>query len=168
MQQGIRRDMFGDAGVLCRIAAHLPDRLIGDWNIRTSALATTGEQIYLWPPPTPVRAERFQQFRAQRQIAIFASFALNDANDHALAVDVTHLEVDHLGPPHAGPAANRRCPGRMKGQAVGPCDGGRAFPFYADGGVTTVLDCGGKSSSSVTGSGVSIFWNFRTTLFVLV
>src|SRR3954462_9475678 len=99
----MRRDMFGDALLPRRIAAYVPHCLIGERHVRTSALAATGEQIFFWLSPTPVRAEGFQQFRVQRQVAIFASFALDDADDHALAIDVAHLEVDHFGAAHASP-----------------------------------------------------------------
>ena len=35
--------------------------------------------------------------RRQHHVAVFAAFALLDANDHAFAVDVADLERDHLG-----------------------------------------------------------------------
>jgi hypothetical protein len=35
--------------------------------------------------------------RRQHHVAVFAAFALLDANHHALAVDVADLERDHLG-----------------------------------------------------------------------
>ena len=94
--------MFGDAGLPRGVTAYVPDRLIGERHVGPSALAAAGEQIFLWLAPTPVRAQRFQQFWVQRQIAIFASFTLNDADDHALAIDVTHLKADHFGAAHPG------------------------------------------------------------------
>ena len=39
--------------------------------------------------------------RAERQIAILATFALHHADDHALAIDVTDLETSQLGASHA-------------------------------------------------------------------
>ena len=40
---------------------------------------------------------RLKQMRRQHHVAVFTAFALLDANDHALAVDVADLERDHLG-----------------------------------------------------------------------
>ena len=45
------------------------------------------------PPPG---TQQFEQMRRQHHVAVFAAFALLDANDHALAVDVGDLERDHL------------------------------------------------------------------------
>src|ERR1700681_4972893 len=46
------------------------------------------------PPPG---AQQFEQMWRQHHVAVFAAFALLDANDHAFAVDVADLEPDHLG-----------------------------------------------------------------------
>src|ERR1700694_1203666 len=46
------------------------------------------------PPPG---AQQFEQMWRQHHVAVFAAFALLDANDHAFAVDVADLERDHLG-----------------------------------------------------------------------
>src|SRR3954453_18710694 len=46
------------------------------------------------PPPG---TQQFEQKRREHHVAVFAAFALLDANDHALAVDVSDLERDHLG-----------------------------------------------------------------------
>src|ERR1700716_3783092 len=46
------------------------------------------------PPPA---AQQFEQMWRQHHVPVFAAFALFDADDHALAVDVADLERDHLG-----------------------------------------------------------------------
>src|SRR6266704_6647273 len=46
------------------------------------------------PPPGP---QQFEQMWRQHHVAVFAAFALVDADDHALAVDVADFERDHLG-----------------------------------------------------------------------
>src|SRR3954453_18713088 len=55
------------------------------------------EQPALRPRRPPPGAQQFEQMRRQHHVAVFAAFALIDANDHALAVDVADLERDHLG-----------------------------------------------------------------------
>jgi hypothetical protein len=47
-----------------------------------------------------------KQMRRQHHIAIFAAFALLDADHHALAVDVTDLQRHHLGDAQSGPVSH--------------------------------------------------------------
>ena len=47
-------------------------------------------------------AELVQQFWAQHDIAIFATLATLDVNDHAPAVDIGNFQVRQLGTPHPG------------------------------------------------------------------
>jgi hypothetical protein len=61
---------------LCRIA---------DW-----------EQPTLWPRRLPPSAQQVEQVWGEHDVTILAAFALLDADDHALAVDVGDLERDHL------------------------------------------------------------------------
>src|SRR5258708_35047733 len=46
----------------------------------------------------PVHAQRIQQSWAQHHIAVLASLAIADVNDHPLTVDVAGLKVGHLRP----------------------------------------------------------------------
>src|SRR6266566_999528 len=46
------------------------------------------------PPPG---TQQFEQMWRQHHVAVFAAFALFDADDHTLAVDVADFERDHLG-----------------------------------------------------------------------
>src|SRR5213080_2154204 len=44
----------------------------------------------------PPGTQQFEEMRIQHHVAVFAAFALLDANDHAFAIDVADLERDHL------------------------------------------------------------------------
>src|SRR3982074_2886086 len=55
------------------------------------------------PPPG---AQQFEQMWRQHHVAVFAAFALLDADHHALAVDVADLERDHLGGAQACPVGH--------------------------------------------------------------
>jgi hypothetical protein len=50
---------------------------------------------------TPVRAQCIEQLGAEHDIAIFASLATLDVNDHPLAVDVADFQVRQLGIPRS-------------------------------------------------------------------
>jgi hypothetical protein len=58
------------------------------------------------PPPG---AQQFEQMWRQHHVAVFATLALLDADDHALAVDVADLERDHLGGAQASPVGHTQC-----------------------------------------------------------
>jgi len=45
----------------------------------------------------PPGAQQFEQMWRQHHVTVFTAFALLDADDHALAVDVADLERDQLG-----------------------------------------------------------------------
>jgi hypothetical protein len=57
-----------------------------------------GEYIGFRSLPTIVLAQRFEEFRAHRDIAITRAFALPDVDDHAIAVNVAYFEQRTLGP----------------------------------------------------------------------
>jgi hypothetical protein len=59
----------------------------------------------LHPPIT----QQLKQLRRQHGIAIFASFALLDPQQHALGVDVADLERDHLGDAQPGAVGGSEC-----------------------------------------------------------
>src|SRR6266852_3796764 len=51
-------------------------------------------------------AQQLKQMRRQHHVAVFAAFALLDADDHALAVDVTDLQRHHLGDAQSRPVSH--------------------------------------------------------------
>ena len=81
-----------------------------------------GKQPALWPRRLPPGAQQFEQMRREHHVAVLAALALLDADHHALAVDVGHLQRDHLGDAQAraiGHAQRRLVlePGRRLQQA---------------------------------------------------
>jgi hypothetical protein len=52
--------------------------------------------------PAPVDTQRIEQSWAQHDVAILASLAAADMDDHALAVDVADLQVSDFSAPSAG------------------------------------------------------------------
>ncbi len=99
--QGVRRDVFGDAGPLGGLLAGFPRHLRGDGNIGAPVLHGAGKQIGLGFHPTPIDAKCLQQLRAQRHIAVVAALALTDVHHHALAIDVSGFQAAQLGAAHA-------------------------------------------------------------------
>jgi len=52
-----------------------------------------GEQMRFGLHPAPVFPQHFQQLRSQWHITITIPFAMTDVDDHAVAVDVFHLQA---------------------------------------------------------------------------
>jgi len=50
----------------------------------------------LAPKPAPVDAQCIEQLGTEHDIAVLASFAAPDMNDHPLAVDVADLQMRHF------------------------------------------------------------------------
>ena len=51
--------------------------------------------------PSPVRTEFFEQDRAEHHVAVLATLAALDVENHALAVHVADLQASQLGVPNA-------------------------------------------------------------------
>ena len=52
--------------------------------------------------PPPVRAQFFEQHRAEHHVAVLATFAALNVENHALAIDVADLQASQLCVPHTG------------------------------------------------------------------
>src|SRR5258705_5322222 len=62
--------------------------------------SVAGKQPVGWlvSESAPVHAQRVQQSLTQHHVAVLASLAAADVNNHPLAVDVADLKVRHFGP----------------------------------------------------------------------
>jgi len=101
MAQSMRSDMFSNACSSRGIDTGVPNRFVGGRPVWSFARTMTWEQVLFGFSPSPIRTQRLQQLRIQRQVAVLASLALRHTNDHALAVDVAHFKVDQFRPAHA-------------------------------------------------------------------
>src|SRR5664279_439222 len=79
----------------------MPDRLVGD-GLFDFARRARGEQESVWLEPTPVSTQGLEQRRAKRKVAVLASLAVDNSNDHALTIDVAELQTGYFGAAHAG------------------------------------------------------------------
>ena len=68
--------------------------------------------------PSPVDTQVLEQGRAQGQVAVLVSLAIDDMDDHALAVDVGDLEPGEFGAAHAGSVKHHQ-QGALKQTAAG-------------------------------------------------
>src|SRR5260370_9723541 len=98
MPQGVQRDALVDlrhlrSGVTGAIELARGHRL--GW-------IAAGKQPALRPRRPPPGAQQLEQVRRQHDVTILATFALLNADDHALAVDVGDLERDYLSGAQAG------------------------------------------------------------------
>ena len=86
-----KADAFG--GLLTGV----PENLGGDRMTRGMP-SIAGEQPIggLALQPAPVDAQRLEQLRAEHDIAVLASLASPDMDDHAMAVDIADLQVRHF------------------------------------------------------------------------
>src|SRR5215470_3868156 len=90
---GVRGDRFGDAGGSMRFPARQLDSIPGD----VVARDITREEPRLGLFETPPAPEDFQQSGGEHGVAIFLPLAEFDADDHALAVDMSGFQPDGLG-----------------------------------------------------------------------
>src|SRR5277367_3030638 len=92
MPQRVRRHPFGDLGQVGRRMAGAVE-LARRYRLQR---VLAREQPGLWLCDAPPVAQKLQQHRRQHRVSILAAFALLDAQQHALAVDVGHLQRRHL------------------------------------------------------------------------
>jgi hypothetical protein len=100
--QGVQRDALVD---LRHLGGGMTGaiELAGGHRLRRIAAR---EQPALRSRRLPPGAQQVEQVWRQHDVAVLAAFALLDADDHPLAVDVGDLERDHLGGAQAGVASS--------------------------------------------------------------
>src|SRR5262245_17425822 len=101
MPERVRRDAFVDAGFLRGEAHGLPNYFRSDRSIGPPAMVRSGEEKGPRAHPAVVLAERREERRAERNLAVAATFALLDPEHHAPAIDVTDFELACFTAPQA-------------------------------------------------------------------
>jgi hypothetical protein len=118
--QGMGMDLFVlKSGALRGVLAGCPKNLRGDGTSRRVP-AVSGKQPVggLAPQSAPVDAECIEQLRAEHDITILAALASSNVYDHALAIDITDLQVRHFRATCAG-GIERHQQDAMKGRLGG-------------------------------------------------
>ncbi len=67
------------------------------------------QQYAAAPAFHPPITQQLKQLRRQHGVAVFASFALLNPQQHALGVDIADLERDHLGDAQPGAVGGSEC-----------------------------------------------------------
>src|SRR5262244_18394 len=93
MAKCMRRERLGDSGCFGGLSTSEPYGVGRNGNIGTAMFHRTGKEQGFGLHPTPVGAQSRQQRGAQRYFAISPPFTLLNADHHALAINVTHLET---------------------------------------------------------------------------
>src|SRR5437667_10533921 len=85
------------AGAFGGLLTGAPENLGGDRMTRRMP-SVAGKQPVggLAPKPAPVAAQRIEQLRAEHDIAVLASLASPDMNDHPLAVDIADSQARYF------------------------------------------------------------------------
>jgi hypothetical protein len=96
--QGVQRDALVDVRHLGGGVAGAVELARGHRLGRIAA----GEQPTSGPRGLPPGPQQVEQARREHDVTVLAAFALLDADDHALAVDIGDLERDHFGGAQAG------------------------------------------------------------------
>src|ERR1035438_7724114 len=96
----------GSAG-LCRsercLAAGPPDDFVGDRGISGVPAAAGKQPRHRFASQPPIMLSQFvEQMGAEHDVAVLATLAAANVDDHALGVEVGHLEMGQFGPPHPG------------------------------------------------------------------
>src|SRR6266851_591665 len=104
MTQGVRMDaLVLKACAFGRLLTGSPEHLGGDRMTRRMPSVAGKQPVRgLASESAPVHAQRIQQSLTQHHVAVLASLAAADVNNHPLAVDVADLKVRHFGSTSAG------------------------------------------------------------------
>jgi hypothetical protein len=102
MPERMRAKLLLNAGAGGRRPADVPYGLVGDGPLDVAIADLAGEQIDAGLLPSPVVAQGFEQLRRQGHVTIAHPLTPLDMDDHALAVDIAHLQQSRLGAAHAG------------------------------------------------------------------
>jgi hypothetical protein len=97
--QRVRRHPFGDLG-------HVSGGMNGAVELARGEMVDrvlSGKQLDLGPCDPPPVTQQFQQLWGEHRKAILAPLALLDPQQHALGVDIRHLQRDDLGNAQARP-----------------------------------------------------------------
>src|SRR5215470_15745082 len=83
------------------LATGMPYRFVGDRPLLVCLLESRGKQVdlRLHFAGSPVRPQRVEQFWRERQFAIARVLSLMDVDDHALAVDISDLQLRSFSSP---------------------------------------------------------------------
>src|SRR5262245_4229751 len=92
MPEGVRTHLPGDAGAARRFLHGPPDDLVGHRCFHTPMADGTWKEIEPRLLPTPVLAQRFEQFWTERNVAVACAFTLSDMDHHAFTVDIGPLQ----------------------------------------------------------------------------
>lgn len=103
VSQRMRRDALVDPRLPRGQAHRFPDHLRGDGGIGTPAVVRPRKEKGLRSHPSVVLTERGEKRGTQRNLAIAATFALLDAEHHALTIDVTDFQLARFAATQARP-----------------------------------------------------------------
>src|SRR5207245_9853196 len=96
MPERMRAELLLNAGASGGRTADVPHRFVGDGLFDAGIAHLAGEQIDAGLLPTPVLAQGFEQLGGQRHVAIALALTTTDMNDHALALEIAHLQQEWL------------------------------------------------------------------------
>src|SRR5580700_2041289 len=98
MSQRMRGDGFGNVAEGARVLARMLNRIFADVLLQPIA----GKEPMWWFFQTPPVTEDGKQFGREHHVAILHSFALLDAQDHALAINGRGSQTNRFGDAQAG------------------------------------------------------------------
>src|SRR5215831_14536414 len=100
----MRAEALREPGSASTLATSMPYRFVCDRPLLICFLESRGEQVdlRLHFASSPVRPQRVEQFRRERQFPIARVLTLMDVNDHSLAVDIGDLQLRGFGSPKTG------------------------------------------------------------------
>src|SRR5438552_4122434 len=101
--QSVRMDLISQSGSCSRFPASLPDDFAANGPF-PGVPTVAGKQPEFRPlsESANVAPQFIQEFRAEHDIAVFAALSALDVNDHALTIDIAHLQMRQFGTPQSG------------------------------------------------------------------
>src|SRR3569833_2086084 len=102
LAQSVRRYVLLDPRIARSFFTGVPDCPVRHGSVRAAVAFTAGEEVDARLLPAPILAQRLEQSRAEWDVATAAALAAFNADQHASAVDIAHLQQRYFHPPHAG------------------------------------------------------------------
>ena len=128
----MRAEAFGQAGSSRTLLAGMPYCLVRDRPFLSCLLESRGEQVNLRLhfAGSPVRPQRVEQLRCERQFPITRVLSFMNVDDHSLAVDVGDLQLRGFGSPKTG-GVQKQQDGSVANVGCGPRSTSRPLPRSA-------------------------------------
>ncbi len=103
MPQSVRMDLISESGSCGSFPASLPDDFAANGHFAGMSAISRKQPEFRSVPQSPEITPKFiQEFWAEHDSAVLAALSALYVNDHAITVDIIHLQMRQFGTPQSG------------------------------------------------------------------